>query len=168
VSRYRSQSATLRTALWQGFSNAPVAILFFTGLSFHVMTALLAHVTSYNMSWAATKKDLEVPTIQEELPVVLKRHWLTFGLGAVVVAGIAILSTSLVPLTWQISEITIMFPPLWLAAGQCVLLFPPLRPPRPPPLSLSSTATHPDLASLSPRSILYPIILNPAIMLFRF
>ncbi|KPV73979.1 uncharacterized protein RHOBADRAFT_45272 [Rhodotorula graminis WP1] len=134
VSRYRSQNATLRTALWQGFSNAPAAVLFFTGLSFHVMTALLAHVTSYNMVWSATKKDLEMPTIQEELPVVFKRHWLTFLLGFSVVAGAVIMTTSLIPLTWQIPEFTIIFPLLWLCGGH----------------------------------ILYPLLLNPAIMLFRF
>lgn len=29
------------------------------------------------MQWSTTKKDLDMPTIQEELPNVLKRHWLS-------------------------------------------------------------------------------------------
>ncbi|GAA6048892.1 hypothetical protein JCM3770_007107 [Rhodotorula araucariae] len=133
-SRYRSQSATLKTALWQGVSNIPAAIVFFTGLSFHVMTALMAHITSYNMTWSTTKKDVEMPTIQEELPVVFKRHWLTFLLAGAGIGGIAVMSTGLIPPQWRISEFPVMFPALWLLCGH----------------------------------ILYPLLLNPAIMLFRF
>lgn len=36
VSRYRSQTATLRRALIQGFAWMPASVIFFTGLSFHV------------------------------------------------------------------------------------------------------------------------------------
>lgn len=96
----------------------PASIVFFTGLSFHVLTALLAHITSYNMQWAATKKDLEMPTIQQELPVVLRRHWLTFLVSGLAIVGVALMATELVPLGWRIQELTIMFPVLWLSCGQ--------------------------------------------------
>ncbi|GAA5994923.1 glycosyltransferase family 2 protein [Rhodotorula paludigena] len=133
-SRYRSQAATLWRATKEGFGALPYAITFFTGISFHVMTALLAHITGYNMQWSTTKKDLETPTITQELPVVFKRHWLTFLLGFITIAGVAIASTPLIPLEWRIHEFPIMFPLLWLACGH----------------------------------VLYPLLLNPAIMLFRF
>lgn len=73
------------------------------------------------MQWSTTKKDLETPTITQELPVVFKRHWLTFLLGFITIAGVAIASTPLVPLEWRIHEFPIMFPLLWLACGQCVI-----------------------------------------------
>ncbi|GAA5990322.1 hypothetical protein JCM10908_007317 [Rhodotorula pacifica] len=134
ISRYRSQSAPLRTCLRQGVVWLPASITFFTGLSFHVTTALLAHITGYNMQWSTTKKDLEMPTITEELPVIFKRFKITFLLGFVIIAGVAVLSTTVVPLEWRIEGTTVMFPLLWLACGH----------------------------------VLFPFILNPAIMLFRF
>ncbi|GAA5893649.1 hypothetical protein JCM6882_007869 [Rhodosporidiobolus microsporus] len=133
-SRYRSQAVPLRTALVEGITNIPYGFLFFSGLPLSVMTALCAHITSYNMTWGATQKDLETPSIQEELPAVLKRRWLNFLLSGVTIAGVAILSTNLVPLEWRISAFTIMFPLLWLACGH----------------------------------FLYPLLLNPAITLFKF
>ncbi|GAA5856984.1 hypothetical protein JCM8547_008495 [Rhodosporidiobolus lusitaniae] len=133
-SRYRSQSASLKTAAKEGALYIIPSIMFFSGLPFHVMTALLAHITSYNMQWSTTKKDLEMPTIGEEIPVVFKRHWLTWLLSGGTIAGVAILATSIVPLGWRISATTTLFPILWLSCGH----------------------------------FLYPLLLNPAIMLFRF
>jgi hypothetical protein len=98
------------------------------------MTALLAHIFSYDMTWGATKKDLESPTITEELPVVWKRHWLTWGLSFGGIALVAIMSTPVLPLEWRIEAFTVQFTVLWLLCGHA----------------------------------LYPLLLNPAIMLFRF
>jgi hypothetical protein len=133
-SRYRSQSATFRHAFYEGFSNIPMGVVFFSGLSFHVMTALGAHITSYDMTWGATKKDLETPTITEELPVVFKRHWLTWLLCIICIAGVAVVATTAVPIGWRISDFAVMFPMLWLVCGH----------------------------------FCYPLLLNPAVMLFRF
>ncbi|GAA5823328.1 hypothetical protein JCM11251_007569 [Rhodosporidiobolus azoricus] len=121
-SRYRSQAAPLRRALIEGVTNIPFGVLFFSGLPLSVFTALGAHITSYNMNWGATKKDLELPSITEELPAVLKRRWLSFTLSSLTIAGVAVLSTTIVPLEWRISAFTIMFPVLWMACGH--FLFP--------------------------------------------
>lgn len=97
------------------------SLLFFSGLAFHVMTALLAHITGYNMQWAATQKDLTSPTIQEELPVVFKRHWLTWLLSILTIAGVIVMSTEVIPLAWRIDGTsTLVVPILWLACGQYV------------------------------------------------
>ncbi|GAA5902502.1 hypothetical protein JCM6882_002769 [Rhodosporidiobolus microsporus] len=133
-SRYRSQAVPLRQALVEGITNIPYGFLFFSGLPLSVMTALCAHITSYNMTWGATQKDLETPSIQEELPAVLKRRWLNFLLSGLTIAGVAVLATDFIPLQWRISSFTIMFPLLWLACGH----------------------------------FLYPLLLNPAITLFKF
>ncbi|GAA5823335.1 hypothetical protein JCM11251_007571 [Rhodosporidiobolus azoricus] len=116
-SRYRSQACGLRQALVEGIWGLPYGFLFFSGLPFSIMTALLAHVTSYNMTWGATKKDLENPSIQEELPAVLRRRWLVLPLAGLTLTGVAVLSTTIVPLEWRISSLTVMFPILWLACG---------------------------------------------------
>ncbi|GAA5906947.1 hypothetical protein JCM6882_000009 [Rhodosporidiobolus microsporus] len=134
ISRYRSQSATLFTASKEAILAIPCGLVFWAGLQFHVLTALLAHVTSYNITWSATKKEVETPTIQEEFPVVLKRHWLTFLLSIVIIAGVAVSATSIVPIQWRIEAPTIQFPILWVACAH----------------------------------LLYPILLNPAVMLWRF
>ncbi|GAA5885467.1 hypothetical protein JCM6882_009630 [Rhodosporidiobolus microsporus] len=134
MTRYRSQATTFRTALKEGVCNLPYGIIFFSGLAFSVMTALCAHITSYNMTWGATKKDLEDPRIQDELPAVLRRRWLTFLLSGITIAGVAILSTEIVPMEWRINAFSLMFPILVLACGH----------------------------------FLYPLLLNPAITLFKF
>lgn len=134
MSRYRSQSATFRQAVKEGVCNIPLGVIFFSGLAFHVFTALMAHITSYDMTWGATKKDLETPTITEEIPVVWARHWMTWGLSGLIIAGVGIVSTSIVPVEWRISDFSVMFPLLWLLCGH----------------------------------FLFPLLLNPAIMLFRF
>ncbi|GAA6031495.1 hypothetical protein JCM8097_006483 [Rhodosporidiobolus ruineniae] len=102
-SRYRSQAAPLRTAIKEGVMWLPYGFVFFSGLPYHVMTALLAHITSYRQEWGATKKSLETPSITEEIPVILKRHWTIFLLSLGTIAGVAILSTELVPLEWRIT-----------------------------------------------------------------
>ncbi|GAA5859429.1 hypothetical protein JCM8547_006817, partial [Rhodosporidiobolus lusitaniae] len=133
-SRYRSQAATLRVAVFEGLFNIIPAVIFFSGIAFHVLTALLAHITSYNMQWGATLKSLDNPTLAKELPSVGKRHWLTWLLSLGTIAGVVVLSTDLLPVEWRIEKFTVIFPLLWLCAGHA----------------------------------LYPILLNPAIMLFRF
>ncbi|GAA5856990.1 hypothetical protein JCM8547_008499 [Rhodosporidiobolus lusitaniae] len=134
TSRYRSQAGTLRVAAFEGLYNIVPAVIFFTGLSFHVLTALLAHITSYNMQWGATLKTVGSPTIQDELPNVLKRHWLTWLLSVGSIIGVIVMNQAFIPVDWRIDQFTKIFPLVWLAAGHA----------------------------------LYPLLLNPAIMLFRF
>ncbi|GAA6024995.1 hypothetical protein JCM10207_002107 [Rhodosporidiobolus poonsookiae] len=117
LSRYRSQSAPLFRALKDAVVWLPYLVLFFAGVQFHVLTALCAHVTSYNMTWTTTKKDLDTPTIGDELPRVARRHWLTFLLAAVTIGGVAVLTTHVVPLGWRVTNWTILFPILWMACG---------------------------------------------------
>jgi hypothetical protein len=156
ISRYRSQATDMWTATKEAALGIVPSLIFFSGLAFHVMTALLAHITGYDMQWAATKKDLETPTIQEEIPVVFKRHWLTWLLSILTIAGVVICSSTVLPLQWRIEQGTITLPILWLAVGQFVLFSLPFFP--------FSVLMVPSC----PFSAVYPILLNPAIMLFRF
>ncbi|GAA5852955.1 hypothetical protein JCM8547_004747 [Rhodosporidiobolus lusitaniae] len=134
VSRYRSQATSLWQASVQAITYLIPSCLFFSGLSWHVMTALLAHITGYNMQWGATQKDVTNPSITEEIPTTAYRHKFDWPLAILIIAGVIVMSTSLLPLQWRIDEATTMLPILWLCCGH----------------------------------FLYPILLNPAIMLFRF
>ena len=67
---------------------------------------------SYNITWGATKKEVERSNFFKEVPKILKRFWFSFLVSIVIIAGIVIISTSLVPPEWRIdgSGWAIIFP----------------------------------------------------------
>lgn len=102
----------------------PFFFFFFGGLAIHISQAILAHMFSYNMTWAATKKEVERSNFFKEIPKILKRFWLSFTISFIIVAGMIVVSTPLVPLAWRIdgSSWAVIFP-LAVAVG-CHILFP--------------------------------------------
>ena len=54
------------------------------------------------MTWQATKKEVERSNFFIEGPRILRRFWLSFAISFVVVVGMVVLSTNLVPPGWQI------------------------------------------------------------------
>ena len=48
------------------------SFFFFGGLSIHLSQALLAHMFSYNITWGATKKEVERSNFWLEVPKILK------------------------------------------------------------------------------------------------
>lgn len=80
----------------------PRSFFFFGGLSVHLTTALLAHMFSYNITWGATKKEVERSNFFIEVPRILKRFWLAFVLSFGTFAMIVILSLPIVGADWQI------------------------------------------------------------------
>lgn len=79
---------------------------------------------SYNITWGATKKEVERSNFFIEVPRILKRFWLAFAISFACFAVIAIFSTDLVTEDWIIpgSDWAVIFP-LALVAG-CHVLFP--------------------------------------------
>ena len=57
-----------RTAIEGGAS-----FFFFGGLGIPLSQAILAHLFSYNMTWQATKKEVERSNFFKEVPRILKR-----------------------------------------------------------------------------------------------
>ncbi|KAI6126971.1 hypothetical protein F5141DRAFT_1186238 [Pisolithus sp. B1] len=53
----------IETVTW-----VPLFFLFFSGLSVHLTVALLAHMFSYNITWSATKKEVERSNFVIEVP----------------------------------------------------------------------------------------------------
>ncbi|KAL8278286.1 hypothetical protein RQP46_009318 [Phenoliferia psychrophenolica] len=100
----------------------------------HVFLALMAHMFSYDMRWSTTIKDIQVTTVFQEVPKVLKHFKYTYALMGSFIVGVAIASSKLIPQEWRITDFAVMFPPLWTATAH----------------------------------ILFPILLNPDITLFRY
>ncbi|TFK63653.1 hypothetical protein BDN72DRAFT_307822 [Pluteus cervinus] len=120
----------------ENFTWVPFFFFFFNGLSIHLSTALLAHLFSYNITWGATKKEVERSNFWEEVPKILKRYWFAWGICFVLIAGMIIFATPLVPAGYQIP-----------GSSWSVIL----------PLALV-TGGH----------ILFPIVLNPWLMIFSY
>lgn len=89
-----------------------ISFFFFGGMSIHLSQAMLAHLFSYNMTWAATKKEVERSNFFKEVPRILKRFWFALTVSVILVAAMIILSTSLVPIEWRVqgSGWAVIFP----------------------------------------------------------
>ena len=114
----------------------PRSFFFFGGLAIHISVALLAHLFSYNIQWSATKKEVERSNFFKEVPKIAKRFWFAYVVCFALIAGIVILSTSLVPIEWRVGP-----------EGWAVIF----------PLAVSA-GCH----------ILFPIVLNPWLMIFSY
>ncbi|CDR88141.1 uncharacterized protein SPSC_03727 [Sporisorium scitamineum] len=91
---------------WAGF-----LFIFFGGLSYHVMTALLSHPLGINMTWGATKKDLEDSNFFLEAPLIFKRFWKVLIIAVVSIGAVIMFQMPhLLPLQWQIQGFSIFFP----------------------------------------------------------
>lgn len=109
----------IETATW-----VPFFFFFFSGLSVHLTVALLAHLFSYNITWGATKKEVERSNFFIEVPRILKRFWLAFLWAFASFATMVVLSLDIVPAGWQVpGYYWAVILPLGLVAG-CHVLFP--------------------------------------------
>lgn len=81
----------------------PDSFFFFGGLSVHLSQSLLAHLFSYNITWGATKKEVERSNFWIEVPRILRRFWITFVLCVIFTALMIILRVPLLPIAWRVS-----------------------------------------------------------------
>ncbi|KAK2467930.1 hypothetical protein APHAL10511_000225 [Amanita phalloides] len=102
----------------------PFFFFFFGGLPIPLSLAMLAHLFSYDITWSATVKEVERSNFFKEIPKIFQRFWFSFLVSFIIIAGIVICGTSLVPLAWRIdaSGWAVIFP-LIIVAG-CHLFFP--------------------------------------------
>ena len=112
------------------------SFFFFGGLSIHLSQALLAHLFSYNITWGATKKEVERSNFFIEVPRILRRFWLALVISFLMFAMIIVFTTNLVPSGWQIP------------GADWAVIFP--------------------LAIVAGSHILFPIVLNPWLMIFSY
>ncbi|KDR73048.1 hypothetical protein GALMADRAFT_746548 [Galerina marginata CBS 339.88] len=133
---YRLGQRDIFSAAVENFGYVPFFWFFFGGLSMHLSTALLSHMFSYNITWGATKKEVERSNFWIEVPRILKRYWPIFLLSILALATIITLSTTLVPPAWRIPG--------------------------------TSWAVITPLAIVAGGHLLFPIVLNPWLMIFSY
>lgn len=133
---YRLGHKDLLTGLFENLIWVPFFFFFFGGLSIHISVAILAHLFSYNITWGATKKEVEKSNFWKEVPKIFKRFRVAFSVCLVVAVGMIILATDLVPPDYRIpiSQWAVIMPLVFAIAGH----------------------------------ILYPIVLNPWLMIFSY
>ncbi|CCA68526.1 hypothetical protein PIIN_02390 [Serendipita indica DSM 11827] len=136
VVEYRLGLRSLFNAFWVNIKWIPFFFFFFGGLSLHLSGAVLAHLFSYNMTWAATKKEVEFSNFFKEVPKIFKRFWLSILISFLTIAMIIVLALPIMPRQWAIG-----------GAGWAVIF----------PLAIQA-GCH----------ILYPIVLNPWLLLFTY
>ncbi|WRT65029.1 uncharacterized protein IL334_001971 [Kwoniella shivajii] len=132
--QYRLNANSLGNALIQNFKWIVFFFFFFCGMSWHLSTALCAHLTGYNMQWASTVKEVELSHFFKEWPAMWKRFWDIWIVSWVMILGVAFMASPLVPLGYRITNFTCILP---LMAQACC-------------------------------HFLYPIVLNPWLLLFQF
>ncbi|CAA7264548.1 unnamed protein product [Cyclocybe aegerita] len=133
---YRLGQRDIFSAFLENFGYIPFFLFFFGGLSIHLTTSILAHMFSYNISWGATKKEVERSNFWIEVPRIAKRYWFVIIVCTLAIVAMIVLSTTLVPPAWRIpgSSWAVIFPLAIVAAGH----------------------------------ILFPIVLNPWLMIFSY
>ncbi|KAF7797020.1 hypothetical protein EIP86_008212 [Pleurotus ostreatoroseus] len=121
---YRLGQRDLISSFIENISWVPFFFFFFGGLSIHLSQALLAHMFSYNITWGATKKEVERSNFWLEVPKILKRFWFAFLVCFAMFAAVIVLSTGLIPPGWQIPGFDwALILPLAITLG-CHILFP--------------------------------------------
>lgn len=79
---------------------------------------------SLNITWSATVKEVQKSNFFKEVPKILKKFWFSLAVSWVIIAGMVVASTSLVPVSWRVDSSAwgVIFP-LAVGAG-CHILFP--------------------------------------------
>ncbi|WVQ83998.1 hypothetical protein IAT38_006143 [Cryptococcus sp. DSM 104549] len=134
IFQYRLNTNSIGNALVQNFKWIVFFFFFFCGMSWHLSTALCAHLTGYNMQWASTVKEVELSHFFKEWPAMWKRFWDIWIVSWVIIVGVALMASPLVPVGYRITNFTCILP---IMAQACC-------------------------------HFLYPIVLNPWLLLFQF
>lgn len=133
---YRLGHRNLLSALFENLVWIPFFFFFFGGLSIHISVAILAHMFSYNITWGATKKEVERSNFWMEVPKILTRFRVALIICLLVTAAIVVFALPILPVAWRIpiNSWAVVVPLLVAVLGH----------------------------------VLYPIVLNPWLMIFSY
>ncbi|KAJ6566034.1 glycosyl transferase family group 2-domain-containing protein [Mycena capillaripes] len=126
-------SAFIENTTW-----VPFLILFFSGLSIHLATALLGHMVSYEITWGATSKEVEQANFWIELPRIWRRFKVVYVIGFIAIVAMVVISWRLPGTSW-----TVILP-------------------------LAQVLSGPDSPIVTGGHMLFPIVLNPWLMIFSY
>lgn len=124
--------ALIRLAVQDSILILFFSFIFFGGLSIHISQAILAHLFSYNITWGATKKEVERSNFWMEVPKILKRFWLSLVISILCVITVVAFSTNLIPEEWRIEKtswsliLPLMYVLLLPFCGARVQAYPPV------------------------------------------
>ncbi|XPS79894.1 hypothetical protein M3J09_011863 [Ascochyta lentis] len=133
VMRYRLGEMGLLASLLENFKWMPFFMVFFGGVSFHILLAISAHMFSIDMNWGATAKEKDDSNFFEEIPKIFRRFKWMYGLMLVMMGGMIYLGC-FAPHGWDIKGVTSTIP----------------------------------MAVTVGMHMLFPIVLNPSLMVFNY
>lgn len=116
VLRYRTSQRTFLGSLLENYKWMPMMAVFFSGISFHVSAALLAHLLHIDMTWGATSKEKEDSNFFQEIPRILKTFKYMYAM-CVLLVGAMIYLAFWAPRGWNINDFTAIVPLAILIGG---------------------------------------------------
>ncbi|KAI8800138.1 glycosyl transferase family group 2-domain-containing protein [Cladochytrium replicatum] len=120
IFNYRLNEATLVGGFWNNLKWIPFFAIFFSGLSFHVSLALLAHMVGYNMTWGATAKEVENSSFFKEVPKIAWGYKWMYMIFVPLTASLPVMAY-VPPEEWRITEFTVILPCALVFAGHLLL-----------------------------------------------
>ncbi|KAL6711095.1 hypothetical protein ACN47E_006970 [Coniothyrium glycines] len=120
VMRYRIGEASLLGAFFENIKWMPFFMIFFGGVSFHILMAICAHMFGINMTWGATAKEKDNSNFFAELPKIWKRFkWMYLFMFSMV--GAMIYLGNYAPHGWEIDGLTAVLPWAVTVVMHCLL-----------------------------------------------
>jgi hypothetical protein len=107
--RHRLGQKTFFMSLLETIKWSPMFILFFGGLSFHLLKALICHAFSINMEWTTTAKELEASGFRIGLDRVVRDFKWMYAVIFPIVGGMIYLAT-FAPYGWGITDFAAIVP----------------------------------------------------------
>ncbi|KAI8801487.1 glycosyl transferase family group 2-domain-containing protein [Cladochytrium replicatum] len=120
IFNYRLNEATLVGGFWTNLKWTVFFGIFFSGLSFHVSLALLAHMVGYNMTWGATAKEVENSSFFKEIPKIAWGYKWMYMIFIPLTVALPVLAI-VPPVEWRITELTVVLPCALLYGGHILL-----------------------------------------------
>ena len=104
IARHRSGDANIFRALTQFLLWYPINLITIVSLSIPLAKAMVSFLVSIPVSFGVTAKDDSNFHFAKEAPLVLRHFWQSSTICLAIVAGVSVLATSAVPITWQIAD----------------------------------------------------------------
>ena len=108
----------------ENFQWLPVFAIFFSGLSLHLLKAMLCHFLEIPVEWGATTKTARQikRTVAQEIWQTCRRYWGVFAM-CLLLAGMMVCGRFVFPPLWRISSFSSVFPLAVLVGCHLVMPF---------------------------------------------
>ncbi|KAK3679131.1 hypothetical protein LTR78_000691 [Recurvomyces mirabilis] len=107
--RHRLGQKTFFLCLWETIKWTPMFLLFFGGISFHMLKALACHAFSINMEWTSTAKELESSGFRIGLDRIVRDFKWMYAVIIPMMGGMIYLAVA-APREWSISDFAAIVP----------------------------------------------------------